>query len=60
MKFLQIGENAYINVERIDGLGYKKDGLKVFVGGSEYPWSVSESYAEQVLAWVNDHLEDKE
>lgn len=60
MKFIQIGETAYINSKRIDGVCYEEDGLKVYVGGSDEPWRVSDSYVEDVLAWCNDHLDDAE
>lgn len=60
MKFLQIGETSFINTERIDGFCYKQDGLNVYIGGSDEPWSVSDSYVEDVLAWCNEHLEDAE
>ena len=60
MKFLQISETAYINIKRIDGICYVPDGLRVYVGGSDEPWSVSDSCVEDVLAWCNDHLEDAE
>lgn len=59
MKFLQISDYVYVNVDRIDAIARDMHGdLNICVGGSEEPWCVSNLYVDNVLAWVNKNLED--
>lgn len=61
MKFLQISDYVYVNVDRIDAIARDMHGdLNICVGGSDEPWSVSDSYAEGFLVWCSEHLEDAE
>jgi hypothetical protein len=49
-RFVKIDEDSYVNIDRIDGIFYSKRNdqsvLKIFVGGSDEPWTTSETPEE--------------
>lgn len=58
-RFVEIDDNRYLNIDRIDGIFYdKRNGenvLKIFVGGSDEPWPTSET-PEEFLKKIKDPL----
>lgn len=60
MKFLEIGKNTYINVDRIDGIAVEDiNKVKVYVGGSDTPWVVDKSYENEFLEWIRKETEEE-
>lgn len=54
MKFLEIGKDIYINVDRIDGITVEDiNKVKVYVGGSDTPWTVDKTHKDKFLEWIN-------
>lgn len=43
-RFAKINDERYLNIDRIDGIFYDKqngkNALKIFVGGSDVPWTL--------------------
>ena len=61
MKFLEIGKDTYINVDRIDGIAVEDiNKVKVYVGGSDTPWVVDKSYENKFFEWIHGEGSDKE
>lgn len=57
MKFLEIGKDIYINVDRIDGITVDSRGeVKVYIGGSDEAWTVDKTYKDEFLEWINTAL----
>lgn len=49
-KFVKIDDERYLNIDRIDGIFYEKRNgqnvLKIFVGGSDEPWTLDNTPEE--------------
>lgn len=58
-RFVKINDERYLNIDRIDGIFYDKQNgknpLKIFVGGSDDPWTISET-PEEFLNKIKDPL----
>lgn len=59
MKLLEIGKSIYINVDRIDGIAVEDYKVKVYVGGSDSPWTVDKSYENEFLEWIRKESEEE-
>ena len=60
MKFLRIGDDMYINTERIDGISRSIDGRsKVLVGGSDEAWTVGGVFTDGVLELIQGEADEQ-
>lgn len=54
-RLVKIDGDRYVNINRIDGIVCDKESISIFVGGSDDPWTTSET-PEEFLKKIKDHL----